>query len=397
MNILYHFRTRGVGAEGVHIAGVAEAFRELGHRVTFSSPTGVDPAKSAGSDPFVEGRGFWGRLARRAPNIVFETMELAYNCVALARNARLVRQDGIDAIYERHANFGCSTALVARYAGLPLIIEVNELVGDERVRAQPALSSLALATDRLIFGQADLIVVVSPHLKVRLVERGVDAGKIIVQPNAVVRREVETPANPATVLERHDLRGSLVVGFVGFFVEWHRLDWLLRAFAGLCDRSPQAQPKLLLVGEGPLKKQLLDQARSLGVSDRVVFTGAVPRDQIYSHIAAFDIAVIPFSNAFRSPIKLFEYMAQGRTVVAPATDPIRMVLRDGENGLLFEAQGADALEAALRRAIDQPGLRERCGRSAREQVLAMHTWTHNAQEIMRRLERPPAVATQGRS
>ena len=55
MTILYHFRTRGTGAEGVHIAGIANAFEELGHRVVFSSPLGRDPRATAGENPFASG------------------------------------------------------------------------------------------------------------------------------------------------------------------------------------------------------------------------------------------------------------------------------------------------------------------------------------------------------
>ncbi len=396
MHILYHFRTRGVGAEGVHIAGVANAFRELGHQITFSSPTGIDPTRSAGADPFASTRAtarsrVLEPLARAAPGLVFETMELAYNWVSLARNLQLVRQHQIDAIYERHAYFGCSTALLGRWARVPFALEVNELVGDERVRAEPALTPVALTTDRLVFSQARVIVVVSPHLRRLLISRGVDGSKIIVQPNAVCRAEVETPADPEPVRQRFQLHGSLVVGFVGFFVQWHRLDWLVEAFAGLCRAEPQQNPKLLLLGEGPLKQQLQQQARALGVLDRLVFAGAVPHEQVFAHIAAFDLGVIPFSNAYRSPIKLFEYMAQGRPVVAPATEPIQMVLEDGETGLLFEPESAAALEAALRRAAAEPQLRAELGRAAREQVLARHTWTRNAEEVLHHLGRAPRL------
>ena len=232
MHILYHFRTQGVGAEGVHVAGVSGAFRELGHEVTFSSPTGVDPTKSGGGDPYAKKAGngaasIWGPLARHAPRILFETMELGYNGVALARNLQLIRHHHVDVIYERHAYFGCLTALLARWARLPLVVEVNELVGDERVRGEPVLASIALSTDRMVFAQADLIVVVSPHLKRLLVDRGVDAQKIVVQPNGVALRDVKTAADPGAVRQRHHLSDALVVGFVGFFVKWHRLDWLI--------------------------------------------------------------------------------------------------------------------------------------------------------------------------
>ena len=65
MNILYHFRTQGTGAEGVHISGIASALEKLGHQVHFSSPTGVDPRLTAGRNPFEKNhrRSFLANLA----------------------------------------------------------------------------------------------------------------------------------------------------------------------------------------------------------------------------------------------------------------------------------------------------------------------------------------------
>ena len=394
MRILYHFRTRGTGPEGVHIKGVAEAFRELGHEVVFSSPTGVDPTKTAGADPFAtrggstpggSQAGLLGLMARHAPRVLFELLELAYNVVSLLRNARLVRQGGIDLIYERHANFGFSTAVVSRWSHVPVVLEVNELVGDERVRAEPVLKRVALATDRTILARASVIVVVSPHLKRRLIERGVAGSKILVQPNAVSRQELEQVPNPADVRARLDLGQSIVIGFVGYFVPWHRLRSLVDAFATVRGERPAGDLRLMLIGTGPLREELEERARAAGIADRVVFPGLVPHDRVFDHIAAFDVAVVPFSNAYRSPIKLFEYMSQGRLVVAPATEPIRMVARDGETALLFEPDAPGALAEALGRAVDDAGLRQRVGQAARAVVVERHTWSSNARGVLQRV------------
>ena len=167
MKILYHFRTQGTGAEGVHIAGMANAFSQLGHAVSFSSPTGADPRTNAGADPFGsnKGRSLLARLAAYAPGIVFEMLEIAYNFVCYPRLRTLVTNETCDLIYERHAFFLCATAFLARRRCIPLVVEVNELAGDERVRAAPWLIPLARLADRLTFRRAQVIVVVSPHLR----------------------------------------------------------------------------------------------------------------------------------------------------------------------------------------------------------------------------------------
>src|SRR5277367_1822166 len=108
MNILFHFRIQGTGAEGVHIAGMAGAFRALGHGVVFSSPGSVDPTATAGENPFrSRRRSFLGRLAAAAPRVVFELMEIAYNAFAGGQLETLLRHEKFGLVYERHAFFLC--------------------------------------------------------------------------------------------------------------------------------------------------------------------------------------------------------------------------------------------------------------------------------------------------
>ena len=395
MKILYHFRTQGTGAEGVHIAGVAGAFTKLGHEVTFSSPTGVNPGQSAGANPFGEKkqRSLLSRLATKAPGLIFELLEIAYNLVSFMRLRSRLARDSYGLIYERHAFFLCATAFLAQRHGIPLVVEVNELAGDERVRATPWLAPLARLTDRLTFQRASLIVVVSPHLRRRIEALGVPAEKLLVLPNAVSEELLETPADGAAIREQFGCKDALIIGFVGWFVAWHRLDLLLAEFARLAAAEPRL--RLLLVGEGPLAEALAAQARELGLMDRVIFTGSVPHAATASYIAAMDICVVPHSNAFRSPIKLFEYMARGRAIVAPRTEPIEAVVEHGQNGILFTPEQPADLAAQLARLIGDPGERQRLGDAARRSVSEHHTWRRNAEAVLAALDRAPA--THGRS
>ncbi|MEI6350239.1 MAG: glycosyltransferase family 4 protein [Verrucomicrobiota bacterium] len=382
MNILYHFRTRGTGAEAVHIAGVAGAFEKLGGRVVFSSPTGVDPRQGVGSSPYKDpGKAGWpSRLSRRCPAFAFELLEIGYNVVAWLRMRELLQKQRFDFIYERHAFFLVSSALLARKRGIPLVVEVNELAGDPRVRKQPLLMPLARWFDRIVFRQASVIVVVSPHLKRRIEGLGVPGEKVLVLPNAVDADDYAQPADGTALRARFGRAEEIVIGFIGWFVEWHRLDLLMEIFAELARTRPQL--RLVLVGEGTLRPALEAQAASLGLGDRICFAGAIPHSEIPAAIAAMDVCVVPNSNEYRSPIKLFEYMGQGRLVVAPATEPIAMVVSDPKNGLLFKPEDARSLAETLARAVDDPSLRRTAGEQARRDVLACHTWQRNAETVL---------------
>ncbi|MDR3406703.1 MAG: glycosyltransferase family 4 protein [Chthoniobacter sp.] len=381
MNILFHFRTQGTGAEGVHIAGIAGAFRLLGHRVVFSSPSSIDPTATAGENPFRQRqRGILARLAAYAPGVFFELLEIGYNVFAGFRLSALLRQERFDLVYERHAFFLCITALLAQRHRVPLVVEVNELAGDERVRADPWLLPLARLADRLTFQRARLIVVVSPHLQRRIEAMGIHREKILVLPNGVDEQALAVRADGSSIRHRYQCDRAVIVGFAGWFVPWHRLDMLIAQFAALA--AGKAELRLMLVGDGPLRESIETQASALGIRDRLLFSGPVPHAEMPEYLAAMDICVISHSNTYRSPIKLFEYMAASRAIVAPRTEPIALILRHGENGLLFDPGNEDDLRTQLAALVDDPTLRSQLGNQARKDVIEKHTWTKNARDLL---------------
>lgn len=391
MNVIYHFRTRGTGAEGVHIAGIAKALEKLGYGVQFVSPTGIDPRKSAGSNPFGEKKAkksLSSRILSKCPDVIFELLEIAYNFFAWNKIRKALQAGSCTFIYERHAFFLCATAMLAKSRNIPLVVEVNELVGDQRIRKQPLLSPLARLADKITFRRASLITVVSPHLKKRIESYGIAAEKIKVIPNAVAAEEYATPHDGGEIREQLQLKkDDVLIGFIGWFVEWHRLDLFLKVFAKIHREFPQT--KLALVGDGKLKGELQAQIAEEKIEQAVLFVNAVPHHEIPRYIATFDIAVVPHSNEYRSPIKLFEYMAEAKAVIAPRTEPIEMIVRHGENGMLFEPLSEQKIADCLRTLVKDAEKRQQLGTKAREDILAKHTWLNNAKVIVQHLGQEP--------
>lgn len=389
MNILYSFRTRGVGAESVHISGIANALEGLGHHVDFESPTGNDPRKHKGTNPYSSGKktSLLHRIATHLPGFLFEIAEIAYNLHAKRHIRRRLKQKEYQLIYERHAFFLTVTSKIAQDSNIPYVVEVNELVGDERVRKQPLLTPFAKWCDRQTFQRASRIIVVSPHLKRKILqEHNIPEDKILVHPNAVEAQLLAQPTDPTQFIKNYTLEGKLNVGFMGWFVQWHRLDLLVNAFAQLVRQHPELDPNLVLIGDGPLKESLIQQAREQGVQDHLTFTGPIAHNDVPAMIRAMDIAIIPHSNEFRSPIKLFEYMAQARPVIAPATEPISSVTTHNQNALHFPPLDQDALTKQLLLLATNPQLRQNLGNHALEKVKNHHTWQHNARHLLEELK-----------
>jgi glycosyltransferase involved in cell wall biosynthesis len=148
------------------------------------------------------------------------------------------------------------------------------------------------------------------------------------------------------------------------------------------DAAP-ANARLLLVGDGPARADLEALAGELRLGERVRFTGVVSRDAVPAYVAAFDIALQPAVVAYASPLKLFEYLALGKAIVAPNQPNIEEVLDDDLNALLFDPAQAGALEALLARLASDEALRRRLGEGARATIGRLHlTWHGNAQRVV---------------
>ena len=167
---------------------------------------------------------------------------------------------------------------------------------------------------------------------------------------------------------------------MGLFYLWDRLDVLIEVVRSIRDLHPEL--KVLLVGDGPEMENLKRIAFRLGIERAVIFPGPVPRDDVPAYIDAMDICVLPDSNAFGSPIALFEFMAMGKPCVVPDLVPMRDVIDDNVNGIMFPHGKYGALEKVLVRFIEDPALRTQIGARARDTVLQRHTWAANARFLV---------------
>jgi glycosyltransferase involved in cell wall biosynthesis len=112
-------------------------------------------------------------------------------------------------------------------------------------------------------------------------------------------------------------------------------------------------------------------------------TGIVGRDMLAPYIALFDIALQPEVTSYASPLKLFEYMALSRAVVAPDAPNIREILTDGVDGLLFEPNNPASLADAIRQLVANPALRAKLGAAASRKIVEDDiTWARNARRVI---------------
>jgi len=387
LNILYHHRTMGRGAEGSHIAHIVKAFKAAGHNVTVVSPPGVDPLKSIGAKPLdktdekVQGVTIlWRFISRHAPQFFFEILEVGYNFQAIPRLGRIIREKKIDCIYERSAFFLFSGAFASQRHSIPLIVEANEAVGIERAR-KLFLVWLASRCERYTMKRADTVFTVSSYLAGMLSRHAGSTSRIVVMPNAIDPERFSQPVNGAAIRKRLGITGKTVLGFAGWFDWWDRLDLLIELQAELVELG-YTDVVTLLVGHGTMVGELQDQVVAHGISDNVFFTGPVEKSDVLDYIDALDIGVLPHSNEFGSPMVLFEMMALGKCVVAPDVAPITDVVEDGVNGVIFPCLDKEALKMKIIALLKDKPNQEKIGRQARERVMRNNTWEKNAERIL---------------
>jgi glycosyltransferase involved in cell wall biosynthesis len=371
MKILYSHRIQSRDGQGVHLDAMVAAMRAAGHEVRVAGPSAYEKAEFGGSSKLTD------TLRRALPRFAAELAELAYSIPAYLRLKRAADEFRPDAVYERYNLFYLSGALLARGRNLPFLVEVNAPLAEERSRfGGLALGALARWTEAFVWRRADRVLPVTRVLGEHVIAAGVDPGRIEVVPNGIDLAEfAETPAADPTL---H--KPELTLGFVGFVRDWHGLDHVVRAIAAW-----QGTPRLslLVVGEGPARPGLEALATELGIAERVRFTGLVKRDAVPGLVASFDIALQPASVPYASPLKVFEYMAAGRAIVAPDQPNLREVLAHDATALLFDPAAPGALWEAVQRLAQDPALRARLGAAARAEVLARDlTWAGNARRAV---------------
>jgi glycosyltransferase involved in cell wall biosynthesis len=374
MKILYHHRTASKDGQAVHIEELITALRGLGHEVIVAAPAGADSAEFGASNGWVD------RIRARLPKVLYELLELAYSIPAYRRLAALARQHQPDVIYERYNLYLLSGVWLHRRLKLPMLLEVNSPLAEERARyGGLAFPGLARRIEAWTWRGADRVLPVTEVLAGYVRAVGVADNHIQVIPNGINQAHFDAAPDCAAAKALLGLEGRTVLGFTGFVRDWHGID---RVIDWMAKRSADERTHLLVVGDGPVRDDLEAQAKRLGIADRVTFTGLVHRDRVPEMVAAFDIALQPAVTHYASPLKLFEYLALGKAVVAPREPNLMEVLTDGDNALLFDGKTPGAFETALDRLVSDAELRARLGEGARHSIVERRlTWTENARRV----------------
>jgi phosphatidyl-myo-inositol dimannoside synthase len=311
------------------------------------------------------------------------------------RAAVIAREEQPAIIHASSGGRGYESALVGLAIGehldLPVVYEVRSLFdaqpqpGVAAAQASDATSSRERyrrrdATEVRTMLAADAVVTLAETMKTDIVARGVPPERVFVVPNGV-DPEAFSPRAPDPALRvQYGVGDRYLIGYVSNLDhprEGH--ETLIEATARLVDAGRDVA--CLIIGEGRRREALQEVAAASGVADRIVFTGAVPHEQVPAMYALLDAFVVPRRDerAARlvTPLKPFEAMAMARPMIVADLPALTEVAPAGERSLAYPAEDSAALAAAVERLMDDPALAARLGEAGRVWVTRERTWASN--------------------
>jgi glycosyltransferase involved in cell wall biosynthesis len=372
-------------ANGIQTMETCHALARRGHVVTLVvRPDTHSPAR----DPLT----FYGlphldalRIERAPVSGPAAARRAGYLAFALGR---ALGRGRADAMITRDLGLASTLLRIPRAARPPLVYESHgyapevaqalpELVSTAKAPGGAKLARLARREAR-VWRLADGYVTITSGLADELRARFGPRERLAAIPDGT--RLGEDGAGRA--VPAADNRRKPIVAYAGHLYAWKGVDVLLQAIArlpgveGLVIGGHEAEPDLARVKS---------RAASLGIGDRVRFTGMVPPAEVAQRLRRADVLVLPnppsaISTRFTSPLKLFEYMATGRPIVASDLPAIREVLEDNVTALLVRAGDPEAIAEAVGRVVNDPALGARLARAAALAV-SDYSWDRRAARI----------------
>lgn len=386
MKILYfnYLWTHERSSDGpsIQVRQIANALRNLGHdvRVYFQRHS-----TSKGNRRAANGN-YKTVLRRRLAKYLYEPREVILNFKYLYTENKLIQRESPDLIITRFNYCNFSSFLLAKVKKIPIISFADGLETYEMKLFTDYfhIPFIPESIEKRVMQSSNAVITVSEASKRYLVDiLGIPSEKIFVIPNGVDTKKFvpieKNEANKPKLPKFNDV----VIGFVGGFFPWHDIKVIKMLMTSFLKKRKDVS--FLLVGDGELKGDLQSFVEENGFSNHVVFTGRVNYDDVPTYISMMDIVLAPYNIrgdfCYWSPMKILEYMACSKAVLATSFGQVNQIIQDGYNGYLYRYNNHLELLEKTQRLIENENLRISIGKRARETVIEKYTWDRCAKKI----------------
>lgn len=324
-------------------------------------------------------------------------------------SVNVLNSETFDVLYTRNPNFGFLAGIFFKNRCKKIIYELNGIPEDEKSLFKMKSAELSNSGKQEVLSFSDYYFSSQTKLKFLILKKALSFSDKIIAVTPGIKANLEKsyniPGEKIVVvsngantslfkpLDQEICRKELgldpkyfYICFVGNLAPWQGIEYLVKAAPLILARFPQC--RFLIVGDGVMKHELLKLSRELGVENRFIFTGVVAYDRVPFFINASDVCVAPFIVARNakiglSPLKLYEYMACKKPVVASDISGVSDVLKASEGGIAVVPENPNALSEAILKLLESPDLRIKLGSKGLSYVTENYSWYSVAKQVDR--------------
>jgi len=264
-----------------------------------------------------------------------------------------------------------SGGIICRIFGIPSVAEANGIYPDEIKMQRPlffgVVGPILKLRERILYCSATKVICVTNGIKRELTRGyGVAGGKCEVVPNGV-NISLFKPCNKMVCRRALEFdENTFYLGFVGSFQPWQGLDTLIQALTIVKERNCRHM-KCVLVGDGDEMESLKRMVNLNSLQNEIIFKGRVEYEDVPALINSFDVCLAPFKRQRNakiglSPLKLYEYLACAKPVIATRTEGVTEVIEESNCGYLFDADDANALALKIIQCFNERDILEKLGK-----------------------------------
>lgn len=368
--------------DAVHVRELASSLAKIGNEVSLIAPQVEGSPDQLSSLENHTNLHLYFNKSRG----LFRNLSTVFFCKKIAKS------QGCEVTYERRFTPKIGYAL-NKMIKLPFAVEINGLRDKEKelqnINGKSGIIPKGLRRRiwRHFFKSSGKVVVVSYGLKKGLSEEyGIPQEKIEVIFNGA-NIDLFKTMDSNNCKEELGLEKKLrYIGFIGNLAPWQGVEQIIKIAPNVLKRIPEV--RFVIVGDGLLRSELEKSAAELGISDKIIFTGFVPYEDVPKYINSFEICLAPFSGIERnvkysfSAIKLYEYMACGKAIITTDVCGIRNEIDEKGLGRIVKADDLPALTSSIIELMEDKTLRESMGENARLWVSAEHSWKNVAERVV---------------
>lgn len=356
----------------IHVTELASNMKKLGNEVTvlarLKNSNRMKFSFTFRNVKFIHHKIFW------IPTVMFSAFLTGFH---------ILLTNKIDIIYERHHVFGVGV-LLGKIFKIPVIIEVNGLTNEEMSAMysfNKFLIKIVCLIEEFVFNRAEKIITVTNQISKYIhTKYHIPLNKITSITNGVNIDIFKPIPNSREILNLDE--NSSYICFVGTLAPWQGVEYLIQSAPSITNEI--LSTKFLIIGDGLMKNESIELAKKTGIYDRFIFTGTVPHNKVPLYINSSDVCIVykkPLKSGY-SPLKLYEYMACGKPVVASKVEGFE-ILEKEKAGILVDPENPVKLAKTIIYLLKEKKLRDEMGLNGINYVVNNHSWYNVAKRVVK--------------